>query len=132
MENYYENINSLSTPPKKTENDLRKMGKRKSKIIDFEQKKRGFDPEIYEHVKTFSYRDDVSTALPGKRDCKSIRKGTSLQKRVLNYYLSSLHRKMIAEKPDLKLSFATFARMRSVNFVLANFVNRRSCLCTQH
>ena len=48
MENYYENINSLSTPSKnKKGNDRRKMGKRKSKIIDFEQKKRGFDPEIY-------------------------------------------------------------------------------------
>ena len=108
------------------------MGKRKSKIIVFEQKKRGFDPEIYEHVKTFYYRDDVSTALPGKRDCKSIRKGTRLQKRVLNDYLSNLHQKMIAGKSDLKLPFATFARMRPVNFVLENFVSRRSCLYTQH
>ena len=78
MENYYENINSLSTPSKKKGNDRRKMEKIKSKIIDFEQKKRGFDPEIYEHLKTFSYRDDVSTALPGKRDCKSIRKEIQL------------------------------------------------------
>ena len=78
---------------KKTKNDRKKMGKRKSKVIDFEQKKRGFYPEIYEHVKIFYYRD-VSTALPGKRDCKSIRKGTRLQKRVLNDYLSNLHRKM--------------------------------------
>ena len=79
---------------KKTKNHRKKMGKRKSKIIDFEQKKSGFDPEIYEHVKIFHYRDDFSTALPGKRDCKSIRKGTRLQKRVLNDYLSNLHRKM--------------------------------------
>ena len=38
---------------------------------------------------------------------------------------------MIAEKPDLKLSFSAFAGMRPANVVLANFVSRRSCLCTQ-
>ena len=47
-------------------------------MIGFEQRKRGFDSETYEHVKTFYYRDDVSTALPGKRDFKSIRKETQL------------------------------------------------------
>ena len=98
--------------------------------IKFEQNKRGFDPEIYEYVKSFYCRDDVSTALPGKRVCKSIRKGTRLQKRVLIDSLSNLLQKMIAKKPDLKLSFPTFARMRLAKFVLANFVNRRSC-CVQ-
>ena len=28
--------------------------------------------------------------------------------------------------------FTSFARMRPKNFVLANFANRRTCLCTQH
>lgn len=40
------------------------MRKTKSKIIDFKQKKRSFDPEIYKHVKTLLYRDDVLIALP--------------------------------------------------------------------
>jgi len=39
---------------------------------------------------------------------------------------------MKTEKPFMKLSFSHFARMRRANFMLANFVNRRSCLCTQH
>ena len=43
------------------------MEKRKSKIIDFEQKKRGFDSEKYQHVKMMMYRDDVSTALREKK-----------------------------------------------------------------
>ena len=29
-------------------------------------------------------------------------------------------------------SFTSFTRMRPKNFVLANFANRRTCLCTQH
>ena len=62
MESYYKNINLLSAPPKKQE---MKMRKTKSKIIDFKQKKRSFDPEIYKHLKKLYYRDDVLIALPG-------------------------------------------------------------------
>ena len=55
-----------------------------------------------------------------------------LQKRSLNYYLFNLYEKLKAEKPYLKVSFSSFAKMRPANYVLANFVSRRSCLCTKH
>ena len=77
-------------------------------------------------------RDDASAVLPRKRDVRSIRKATRLQKRVLNDYLSDLFQKFIAEKPHVKISFSSFAKMRPANYIIANFADRRSFLCTQH
>ena len=124
----------LKYTAEKTGNDRRKMGKETSKVLNVCRKNRGFDQNIYKEVIDFFNRDYVSTALPGKKDVISLtnktRKRVKIQK--LNDYLSNLYQKLITEKPSLKLSFATFARMTPANFMLANFVNRRSCLCTQH
>ena len=79
----------------------------------------------------FYGRDDNSTALPGKRDAERVKK-VRIQKRCLNDYLFNLYHKLKPEQPHLNASFATFAKMRPANYVLANFVNRRSCLCTKH
>ena len=58
----------------KTGSDRRKMCRSKSKVLNFEKNKRGFDPDVYEQVLEFYARDDVSTALPGKRDAKKVKK----------------------------------------------------------
>ena len=93
--------------------------------------KRGFEPVLHAKVLDFNHRDDVSTALPGKRDAKKHKmKKIRIQKRVLNDYLSNLYEIFITENNDLKCSFATFARMRPSYFVLANFSSRKTCLCT--
>ena len=81
----------------------------------------------------FYARDDNFTALPGKRDAKMINtQKVRVQKRSQNDYLTNLYQKLKAEKMNIKVSFSTFAKMRPANYVLANFVNRRSCLCTKH
>ena len=117
----------------KTGCERRKLCRSKSKVLNFEKNKRGFDPDVYEQVLEFYARDDVSTALPGKRDAKKVKKRKArLQKRSLNDYLSNLYEKLKAEEPYLKVSFSSFAKMRPANYVLANFVNRRLCLCTKH
>jgi len=96
-------------------------------------RKRGFEPELHGKVLDFYNRDDVSTALPGKRDAKKNKNRRILvQKRVLNDYLSNLHDKFITENVGVKCLFATFARMRPQHFILANFSNRKTCLCTYH
>ena len=113
--------------------DRGKLSKTKSKTIDLEKQKRGFQPELHNQVLDFYRRDDVSIVLPGKRDVKKIgKKKPSIQKRVLSDYLSNFYEKFVAENTNVKISFSTFARMRPTNFVLANFANRQSCLCVQH
>ena len=113
--------------------DRGKLSKTKSKTIDLEKQKRGFQPELHNQVLDFYRRDDVSIVLPGKRDVKKIgKKKPRIQKRVLSDYLSNFYEKFVAENTNVKISFSTFARMRPSNFVLANFANRQSCLCVQH
>ena len=76
---------------------------------------------------------NVSTTLHGKRDTKKVkRKRKLVEKRVLNNYLHHLYEKFMSENIEIPCSFLTFARMRPNNFVLANFANRKTCLCTQH
>ena len=82
----------------KTNTDRRKLSKVKSKVVNPTKSKRGFEPKLYKTVVDFYYRDDVSTALPGKRDAKKVKQEKpSIQKRVLNDYLSNLHQKFVSE-----------------------------------
>ena len=60
--------------PIQTLTDRRKLSKTKSKTIDLEKQKRGFQPELHNQVLDFYRRDDVSIALPEKRDVKKIGK----------------------------------------------------------
>ena len=69
-----------------------------SKIVNIPDNKCGFDPETYAKVFDFYARDDNSTALPGKRGVKSIKK-IKFRKRSLNDHLSNLYQKLKAEKP---------------------------------
>ena len=81
----------------------------------------------------FLNRDDVSTALPRKRDAKKVKQvKTRIQKQVLNDYLSNLHQKFVFEHTNMSCSFTSFALMRPKIFVPANFANRRTCLHTIH
>ena len=54
----------------KTGSDRRKLCRSRSKVLNFEKNKRGFDPDVYKQVLEFYARDDVSKTLPGKRDAK--------------------------------------------------------------
>ena len=95
--------------------------------------KKGFEPVLHKKVFDFYHRDGVSTALPGKRDTKKVkRKRKLVQKRVLNDCLHNLYQKFISENIEIPCSFSTFAHMRPNNFVLANFANKKTCSCTQH
>ena len=118
---------------RKTCTNRRKLYKVSGKIINCVKPKRGFKPVLHAKFFDFYHRDDVSAALPGKRDAKKHKmKKIRIQKRVLNDYLSNLYEKFLTENTDLKCPFATFARMRPSYFVLANFSNRKTCLCTYH
>ena len=115
----------------KTGNNCRKVCWSKRKILYVQAIKHRFVPKIHAEVLRFYACDDNSTALPGKRDAKQMKK-VQIQKRSLNDYLSNLYLNIKAEQSNLKLSFATFAKMQPSNYVLANFKNRQSGLCKKH
>ena len=107
------------------------MSRTTSKLSLVPRKERKKNEEIIHSAQEIFYRDDVSTALPGKRDAKKVGKNL-LQRRVLNDYLSNLYNKFIAENPSTKLSFSKFASIQPSHFKHANFDTRQSCLCTKH
>ena len=115
----------------KLKTDRRQLSRTTSKLSMVPRKERKKNEEIIHSVQEFFYRDDVSTALPGKRDAKKVGKNL-LQRRVLNDYLSNLYNKFIAENPSTKLSFSKFARMCPSHFKHTNFATQQSCLCTKH
>ena len=118
---------------RRTNTDRRKLSKGLSKEINPNKSKRGFEPNLYEVVINFYNRDNVSTALCGKRDAKRVKQvKPRIQKWVLNDYLSNLHEKLVSEHTNMSCSFTSFARMRPKNCVLTNFANWRTCLYTQH
>ena len=118
---------------RRTNTDRRKLSKGLNKVINPKKLKRGFEPNLDKAVINFYNRDDVSTALPGKRDAKNVKQGKPhIQKRVLNDYLSNLYQKFVSEHTKMSCSLPSFARVRPKKFVLANFANRRTCLRTIH
>ena len=118
---------------RRTNTFRRKLSKGLNKVINPNKSKRGFKPNLYKVAINFYYHNDVSTALPGKRDAEKVKQGKPrIQKRVLINYLSNLHQKFVSEHTNMSCSLTSFARMRPKNFALANFANRGTCLCTQH
>ena len=79
----------------KTNTDRRKLSKANGKVMNPIKPKKGFEPVLHKKVLDFYHRDDVSTALPGKRDTKKVkRKRKLVQKRVLNDYLHNLYQSL--------------------------------------
>ena len=83
-------------------------------------------------VRDFFERDDNSRAQPGKSDVKKNEKGEKSQTRVLTDYLDNLFRKFRSENPEVKISLATFKRMRPKHILLMSLISRHTCLCTKH
>ncbi|KAK3102947.1 hypothetical protein FSP39_015174 [Pinctada imbricata] len=82
-------------------------------------------------VQEFLERDDNSRCQPGKADSK-ISENERKQTRVLTDYMGNLYEKFAAENPTVKLSKATFCRMRPNHVLITRFISRSTCLCTKH
>ena len=121
----------LKYAAEKTGTNRMKLSKVHSKFLTVNKKSRETNKSLKNDVIEFYCRDDVSTALPGKRDSKKVKK-SRFQKRTLNDFLSNLHGKFLGEYPNHQISLSTFARLRPPYCILANFTNRNSCLCTKH
>ncbi|VDI36208.1 Hypothetical predicted protein [Mytilus galloprovincialis] len=83
-------------------------------------------------VEDFMSREDNSRMQPGKGDAIKISKGEKKQTIILTNYLADLHKKFSAENPQVKISLATFCRLRPRHILTAKFISRTSCLCIKH
>ena len=84
-----------------------------------------------DRVLEFFMRDDNSRCNPGKQDKLKVN-GETRQTRTLTDYLKNLYLKFRGEHPNVKLSLASFCRIRPANIRLTRFISRNSCLCTKH
>jgi hypothetical protein len=94
--------------------------------------KRNRTSKIYAlEVRQFLEREDNSRCKPGKADMKRSENKTQ-QTKVLTDYLANLHMKFVSENPAIKMSLATFCRMRPKHILPTTFISRSTCLCTKH
>ena len=87
--------------------------------------------DVAEKVLAFMKREDNSRIQPGKADAKKT-DGLKQQTIVLTDYLANLHAKFLAENNHIKVSLATFCRLRPKHILLAAFISRNACLCLRH
>ena len=92
----------------------------------------GVSNRLKSDVLSFLGRDDNSRKMPGKNDAKKVETGVKKQKRILNDYLKNLHLKFLSEEPDIRISLASFCRLRPLHIMLVNFTSRNTCLCRKH
>lgn len=83
-------------------------------------------------VEEFMSREDNSRMQPGKGDAIKSSSGEKKQTIILTNYLGDLYQKFLAEKAQVKLSLATFCRLRPRHVLPAKFISRTSCLCIKH
>lgn len=123
----------ISTLSRKVGLDRKRLALANTKCFDFAKQKRSREVKRYQHaVINFLERDDNSRNLPGKADKIKTGVHASTQTRVLTDYLSNLHAKFISENPTVKLSLASFQRIRPKHIRITAFITRDSCLCTKH
>lgn len=82
-------------------------------------------------VRAFYQRDDNSRITPGMKQTVTKNK-LKMQKRILMSSLKDLHDKFLSENPDLKMSNATFCRLRPFWVVQPSESDRDTCACKQH
>lgn len=64
---------------------------------------------------------------PGKADVKKGQQTT-----VPTDYMRNLYQKFIAENTNIKISFATFCRLRPKHALFARYISRNACQCLRH
>lgn len=129
----YRCANLLSKWTGLSRNKLNAAGKSKSKTLLCSKQQRMREVMKFKNsVINFLSRDDNSRNMPGKADKVKTGLGQSAQKRVLTDYMSNLHKKYLSENPTIKLSLASFQRIRPKHILTTSFITRDCCLCTKH
>lgn len=95
------------------------------------------DIDTIKTVETFYQNDDYSRMMPGKTDCKSIRRQDGskeyVQKRLLLCNLKELYADFKTQFPNIKIGFSKFAELRPKFCILAGGTGTHSvCVCLYH
>lgn len=99
-----------------------------SKTLSCTKEKRRSITQVFAmKVEEFLSREDNCRVQPGKADVK---KGK--QTKVLTDYMRNLLQKFLSENPEIKMSMATFCRLRPKHILLARFISRNACQCLKH
>lgn len=83
------------------------------------------------YVTSFLEKDECSRSCPGKKDTVTFKKDKR-QKRYLNDSLFNLHKTFCLENPHLRISYATFCKVRPFWIVAPKVSERDTCLCVVH
>ncbi|XP_048256959.1 uncharacterized protein LOC125382708 [Haliotis rufescens] len=111
----------------------RSLSRTTSKVIEIRGRARLtlVREQIKRLIVSFMERDDISVCMPGKADSKSLN-GVKHQTRIMNDYLSEVYAKFKIENQNMKLSFASFCRLRPRYILLTSHISRNTCLCNKH
>lgn len=82
-------------------------------------------------VKDFLEKDEHSRMCPGAKDTITLKKDKR-QKRYLNDTMLNLYKIFSTENSQLKLSYASFCKLRLFWIVMPKVTDRDTCLCTLH
>ena len=110
----------------------RSLGKSADKnLISWKEQRNSVANKMRHKVIEFLSREDNSRTQSGKADSKKDN-GSRKQVKVLTDYMNNLYQKFCEENPSLKISFATFCRLRPKSVSLARFISRNACQCLRH
>ena len=87
--------------------------------------------EVVKTASAFFERDDVSRMTTGKKETVT-KLGDKRQKRLLCDTLQTLHLKFLADNTHMKISYASFCRLRPFWVRQPTEADRKTCQCKQH
>ena len=126
----YRLMTSLSKKTGFSRNSLRRCNFKSIKSRT--EQRASLTKDLQDSIQSFMSREDNSRVQPGKSDAKKNQEGEKIQTIVLTDYLQNLHLKYLAENPNVKISLASFCRLRPKHILLAAFISRNACQCTRH
>ncbi len=104
-------------------------------ILELPERKRGkvLSANTKEIVVNFFNDDEYSREMPGMKDCVSVRRNVTEQKRLLLCNLKELYSLFKLQNPTLEVGFSTFCTLRPKWCVLLGRSGTHSvCVCTIH
>lgn len=96
----------------------------------------GLDENIKHAVMQFYEDDETSRAMPGQRDCVTIRKDgkrQAVQKRLMTTTLREAYNRFQELNTEIQIGFSSFAKLRPKNCkLLTSSGTHNVCVCTIH